>query len=81
LKIAPTPGKILSLPVEEWAIYLEAHSRRLGWERAYEKATLLYQAAKLSIESKTVAEPLTECIKDLIYELEYLTDRIDFFTE
>ena len=38
LKIAPTPGKILSLPVEEWVIYLEAHSRKLGWERAYEKA-------------------------------------------
>jgi len=36
LKIAPTPGKILSFPVEEWAFYLERHSRRLGWERAYE---------------------------------------------
>jgi len=30
LKIVPTPGKILSLPVKEWAIYLEAHSRKLG---------------------------------------------------
>jgi len=81
LKIAPTPGKILSLPIEEWAIYLEAHSRKLGWERTYEKATLLYQAAKLSIGSKTVAEPLEECIKDLIFELEHLEDRTRFFTE
>jgi len=36
LKIAPIPEKILSLPVKEWAFYLERHSRRLGWERAYE---------------------------------------------
>jgi len=81
LKIAPTPEKILSLPIEEWAIYLEAHSRKLGWKRAYEKAHLLYNYAKLSVGSKTVAKPLAECIKDLIYELEDLTDRIRFFTK
>jgi len=65
----------------KWAFYLERHSRRLGWERAYEKANLIYQAAKLSIGSKTVAQPLEECIKDLIFELEHLEDRIRFFTE
>jgi len=80
LKIAPTPAKILSLPVEEWIFYLERHSK-LGWERAFEKAHLIYECARLSIGSKIVAEPLEECIKDLIYELEHLTDRIHFFTQ
>ena len=36
---------------------------------------------KVSIGSKTVAEPLEECIKDLIFELEHLEGRIRFFTE
>ena len=81
LKIAPTPEKILALPALEWAFYLERHSKRLGWERAFEKAKLIHRCAKLSIGSKIVAEPLAECIKDLLFELEYLEDRIRFFTE
>jgi len=81
LKIAPIPEKILALPLEEWAFYLERHSRRLGWERAYEKANLIYQAARLSIGSKTIAQPSEKCIKDLIFGLDHLEDRIHFFTE
>jgi len=81
LKIAPIPEKILALSLEEWAVYLERHSRRLGWERAYEKANLIYQAARLSIGSKTVAQPPEKCIKDLIFELDHFEDRIHFFTE
>ena len=80
LKVAPTPENILSLPPKEWASYLLRHSKRLGWKRAYDKAVLIYQCAKSSIGSKVVAEPLKGCIKDLIYELEPLEERIRFFT-
>jgi len=81
LKIAPTPRKILALPVGEWVCYLERHSRRLGWGRAFEKANLIYQCAKLSMGSKAVAEPLEECIRDLIFKLDHLEGRIRFFTK
>jgi len=35
----------------------------------------------LSTGSKFVAEPLAECIKDLLFELEHLENRIRFFAE
>ncbi len=82
LKIAPIPAKILALPMESWADYLFSHSKgRLGWERAWEKANLIYQVARSSIGSKVVASVLEECTKDLLYELEHLEDRISFFTQ
>jgi len=80
LKIAPTPRKILALPCEEWALYLYQHSKNLG-KRAWTKAHLIYQYAQSSIGSKVVSEPLEECIRDLVYELEHLEDRIRSFTE
>ena len=81
LKIAPTPGKILLLPLENWALYLQHHARNLGWKRALTKAHLIYQGAQSSIGSKVTAEPVEECIRDLVYELDHLEDRIRFFTE
>lgn len=81
LRIAPTPEKILALPVQQWATYLKRHSRKWGWQKAFEKADLIYQSAKVSIGSKIVAEPVQECIKDLLYEMDYLEDKIRFFTE
>jgi hypothetical protein len=76
LKIAPIPAKILALPIESWADYLFSHSKGcLGWERTWEKANLIYQAARSSIGSQVVAPVLEECIKDLIYEFEHLEDR------
>ena len=80
LKVTPTPENILSLPPKEWASSLLRHSKRLGWKRTYDKTVLIYQCAKSSIGSKVVAEPLKVCIKDLIYELEPLEERIRFFT-
>ena len=82
LKMAPIPAKILALPIESWAEYLFSHSKgRLGWERAWEKANLIYQAARSSVGSKVVASTLEECTRDLVYELEHLEDRISFFTQ
>jgi transposase len=82
LKIAPIPAKILTLPLESWAEYLVSHSKgRLGWERAWRKADLICQAARSSIGSKVVASALEECMRDLLYELEHLEDRIGFFTK
>jgi len=82
LKIAPSPAKILALPRESWVEYLFSHSKgRLGWERALKKAHLIYQAARSSIGSKVVASVLEECVRDLLYELEHLEDRIGLFTE
>ena len=82
LKIAPIPAKILALPIESWADYLLSHSKGcLGWERTWKKANLIYQAARSSIGSQVVASVLEECIRDLLYELEHLEDRISFFTE
>jgi len=78
LKITPLPAKISVLPIETSAEYLFSHSKgRLGWE----KANLIYQAAKSFIRSKVVASTLEECIRNLLYELEHLEDRILFFTE
>jgi len=54
---------------------------RLGWERAWKKANLIYQAARSSIGSKVVASVLEECIRDLLYDLEHPEDRISFFTQ
>ena len=68
LKIAPSPAKILALPLESWAEYLVSRSKdRLGWERAWKKFTLIYQAARSSIGSKVVASVLQECTRDLLY--------------
>jgi len=42
LKIAPSPAKILDLPLERWAEYLVSHSKgRLGWERAWKKGGII----------------------------------------
>jgi len=82
LKIAPHPEKILALPQKKWAEYLFSHSKgRLGYRGAWKKASLIYEVASSSIGSKVVSSVLEECLKDLLYELEHLEDRIGFFTQ
>jgi len=81
LKIAPISAKILAVPLEKWVEYLFSHSKRLGYEGAWEKANLIYnKKARSSIGFKVASSVLEECMRDLLYELEHLEDRISFFT-